>query len=77
MSRYGRDTVELELKLHSSNQAFVDAPVLETVRILRELADDIAETVHGYCEGDLVDANGNRVGSFEFRVTEDAEGAWE
>jgi hypothetical protein len=61
--------VTLNVALRSDNDAFVDCPSYETARILRELADDI-EASSMYREGDLTDINGNRVGSFEFKVSE-------
>ena len=59
--------VILDVALRSDNDAFVDCPSYETARILRELADDI-EASSMYCEANLTDINGNRVGSFKFEV---------
>jgi hypothetical protein len=60
--------VILDVALRSDNDAFVDCPSYETARILRELADDI-EASSMYCSGNLTDINGNRAGSFEFKVS--------
>lgn len=70
-----KDRVELELKLHSSNDAFGDdgdtiTAAQETARILREVADDI-EAGTPYCGRNLRDVNGNTVGSFEYEYTPD------
>lgn len=61
-------TTTLELKFSSGNAAFDESPYEETARILRRLADNIADGGH-YIQGDLTDINGNRVGSFHFEVT--------
>ena len=60
-------SVKLDVALRSDNDAFVDCPSYETARILRELANNI-EASGMYCEGNLTDINGNRVGSFLFNV---------
>ncbi len=60
-------TTTLELKFESSNAAFDEDPVIETTRILGDLIQSISDC--HYSEGDLVDINGNTVGSFKFEVT--------
>jgi hypothetical protein len=67
--------VELELKLHSSNDAFGDdgdniTAAKEVARILRVVAYDI-EVGTSHCSGKLKDINGNTVGSFEYDHTLD------
>lgn len=64
-----RNLVELEVKINSDNDAFVENPAAETARILRGVADSIDST--DYCQLSLYDSNGNRVGSFCFEVNED------
>ena len=63
--------VTLELKFSSGNAAF-DEPHVETSRILHELANNISAGGR-YIAGDLVDVNGNTIGSFDFEVEEEEE----
>ena len=65
-----RHLVEFELKINADNDAFVDNEAAETARILHDIADDIAGSTT-YCEGNCIDLNGNKVGSFLFEVTRD------
>ena len=62
----------LELKFSSGNAAFVDNPHGETSRILHELANNISAG-GSYIAGDLVDVNGNTIGSFDFEVEKEEE----
>jgi len=64
--------VEFELALKSDNDAFVDHEAAEVARILRSIATSI-DGSSTYCEGDCVDLNGNRVGSFHFQVNREDE----
>ena len=62
--------VILDVALRSGNDAFVEDPNEEVSRILHDLASNIYRGGK-YIEGDLVDLNGNRVGSFLFEVSRD------
>ena len=61
--------VILDVALRSSNDAFAENPNLETIRILKDLIETLS---YGhYAEGDLVDINGNKSGSFLFEVRDE------
>lgn len=51
--------VWFEIKFDSGNQAVVDDPQGETVRILTKLAKEVSR---GYRDGFVADANGNKIG---------------
>ena len=73
MSKYGKDTVELEIVINSSNDAFGDSAATaaaETARILREIADDI-EVGSPYLGRNVWDINGNKVGVVDYAFTPD------
>lgn len=62
----------LDLAIRSSDDAFEEYAQIEVARILREVADSIADSTR-YCGGNLYDINGARCGSFEFRVDGEKE----
>lgn len=63
--------VRLEINLTAGNAAFDDAPHAETARILRAMADAIAEGREG--DFTLRDINGNKVGTGFFGCWTDEE----
>lgn len=53
-----------KLTIKTANAAFSDDPGHEVARILRDVA---SKTANGYREGVVMDANGNRVGSWNLK----------
>lgn len=59
------------LQFDTENAAFIEAPVTEIDRILRDVALKVAD---GREDGVVYDANGNRIGEWSFElVFEDEE----
>jgi hypothetical protein len=57
--------MKLTLYIDMDNAAFEDAPGLEAVRILREVADELETIGTGYGSWPLIDINGNKVGELK------------
>lgn len=62
--------VEVELVIRGDNDAFVDDPAGEVARLISEVAYDIKHSSE-YCERNIYDTNGNKVGAFSFEVNHD------
>ena len=55
--------MKLSIEFETENAAFVDAPVTEIRKILREIGE---ATLYGVTEGPCQDSNGNTVGRWSW-----------
>ena len=57
--------MKFELELKCDNAAFGENPEFEVKRILHKIAEK-SLYISGYCVKSIVDANGNKVGTYNY-----------